>query len=339
MTVATPPVAAHTPDEQAVLRRLAALPGAIGITVPGDVDEAWERAAEEANRASRALARMGLYLVWLHAQLPEGQFAAGLRKHDIPQAQAAHAMRVAQLLLHAQTPRARARLLDLKPTQIKVLARLDPEELVEACEQGELDLDDVASMSPRMLSDEVRRLRAAKAVTDQRLVEARLEQDRIRAEAAAPVSVAGMPASLVCLRAEACAFAEAARLDLAALARQADVFLAAPDLGTHRPEREPHVRAGARVVMQHAAGTLAEAAAVYEHLRESLSAWLPEGEWTADDQPAPLTVDEARRIRRWRDTHAERMDKDARARETGRLARGEVRRGRGRPRKSATGTR
>ena len=333
MTAQTLPARPGNGDAQAVLARLSALPAPIGFTVPADVGEAWERAREEADRSARAIARMGLYLLWLQVHLDAPAFDAGLDAHRIAPAQAGHAMRIGQLLLHAETPVARERLLDLHPDQTSVLARLDPEDIASAIEQGELDLDAAAAMTPAMLRREVRRLTAARDLAAARLADERLDKERLLAESDAPRATEGMPASLVRLRGEATAFAEAARIDLAALARSAERFLDAPDLGTHRAEREPHLRAGARAAMLNAEAALAEAHAVVVQLRETLLAWLPEGEWTSADQPAPLTLDEARRIRRWRDVHVERLDAAATARETARIARGEVRRGPGRPRK------
>ena len=327
-------------DEQAASRLLAALPAAVGITIPADVDEAWERVVDEANRITRATVRLGAYLTWLRTRLSAQAFAAGIERHDIAPAQATAAMRIARLLLHAETPQ-RARLLDLKDSQLAQLARLDPDELAEACEQGELDLDDVASMSARMLREEVRRLRIAKSALGARLADERIRHKQREMEVSALSPTAGLPASIVRLRGEAAGFAEAARLDLAALARLADGLRDAPDLGARRPERARHLRDGARVLMLHAAAVLTEAADAYETLRGTLEAWLPaDGAWTAEDQPDPLTLAEARQVRRWRDTHAQRLDRDAAGREAERLARGEVRRGRGRPRKvTASGAR
>ena len=127
---------------------------------------------------------------------------------------------------------------------------------------------------------------------------------------------------MVRLRQEAAAFAEAANTDLAALVRQGEMLIEATDLGARRPERERHLREGARVVMLHLANQLTEASAAYERGREMLAAWLPKGEWTAGDQPAPLTAAEAAILRRWRETHVQRLNRDAGVREFSRLARG-----------------
>ena len=129
-------IVAPAGDEQAMMRRLANLPDSTGFLAPANVDEGWERACEEADRAARAIARMGLYLIWLQHHLSDEQFIAGVDAHDIPPAQAAYAMRVADLVLHADAPGTRERIMALAPARLRVLARLDGDVFAEAVESG-----------------------------------------------------------------------------------------------------------------------------------------------------------------------------------------------------------
>ena len=122
---------------------------------------------------------------------------------------------------------------------------------------------------------------------------------------------------------------------IAAIERQSHVLLEAPDLGDTRPERQRNLEAGAKPVVLHLAAVAASANAALAAVRERLRPWLPEGDWTPDNQPDPLTIEEVRRLAEWRDVHVRRMEWEAEHREAERLGQGEIKRGRGRPRKPA----
>ena len=174
-----------TADEDAVLCRPDSLPDSIGWTVQADTGDAWERVCEEANRAARAIVHMGLHLLWLRARLPSTEFAAGLDARGILSAQAGGAMRIANLLVHVEEPAVCERLLDMSPAHMKGLAILDPDELDEGIESGEIDIDEFSTMS----AAQARRWKDRCGVATERAVQECLEVHRIRAETEVPSPV------------------------------------------------------------------------------------------------------------------------------------------------------
>ena len=168
--------------------------------------------------------------------------------------------------------------------------------------------------------------------------DARAERERA-AELPPPARPGRWPASLGRARSEAAVLADEALARLSALRRHADRLLEAPDLGADRAERERNLREGARALYLHAAAAAESARRIAAEMRELLAPWLPEpGAWTADNQPEPLSAEEAASLEGWRAVHARRMNEAADRREAGRAAAGETARGRGRPPKSSAAT-
>ena len=333
------PISAPGDDGSETAASLQRLRERLDVVVSEDPDELFERAIEEGNRASRALARQGYYLLAAKALLSHGEFEGACTKRYIPPRRARESMRVTRLLVAAESrpdkmPGAVARrLLDLPPSKLEALARVDPEHIAEIDEKQAWDLlDDIDTMPVEMLRREVRRLRGKTDQQSERIAAQERELDQCRRAAGAPAG-SEHPASVTRARSEAAALADQALAVIAAVERQSAVLLEAPDLGETRPERARNIEAAAKPIVLQLAAVLSSASAAYRTARERLGDWLPEGEWSPDDQPLPLTLDELRRLSEWRDVHVRRMEWEAERREAERLGRGEIKRGRGRPRK------
>ena len=320
-------------DAADIAGRIQRLGADLDVVNPADAAEAWSRAVHEADRAARATARLGVYLVWLRTELPAPEFAAGLEARDIAAGTARHAMAAAKLLLSAPDG-LRVRLAKLTPARLGALASLDVDELASAHEQGELDLDDVAAMPVRMLRAEVRKLRRQREDLAAR-ASAAGEENRSLRRAAGFVAGPEFPASVARVRGEAAAFAEQALADIEALAEQGRRLLGATDLGRAREDREAAIAAGLRPTVLHLASVATAANAALADALERYADWLPAGAWGEADQPLPLPPAQVAELAEWREIHLRRMDAEAERREAERAGTGRVRRGRGRPRKFA----
>ena len=319
----------------ALAEQIERLGAQIDISMPSDIEEAWERAVEESNRAARAIVREGVYLLWLRSQLPHGEFLAGVEAWDFAPRQAQYAMRVAELLLRASnagTPPHLKKLLGLSRSRLIELARFDSEEFEEIQENNELDLDDVAVMPVRQLRKEVRRLRLKRDDLGIRLDLQRAQIQRLQSDVGV---IAGreFPASVVRTREEVAVFAEQAKLQIAAIVQQARRFLLSADLGQTRLERGRNIEEAAKPIALHIAAVIAAALDAQVEIQHQLADWLPSADWGAENQPSPLAIEQVRELAQWRDVHVRYMDAGADRREADRVERGAVKRGRGRPAK------
>lgn len=314
------------------------LEGVLQVTAPDGAEDAWDRAVSEANRSARALARMGYYLLLLRESLPHGEFESGCQARGLTRFRAAEAMRVARFLIAAHSrrsgPNVRAhahldRLLDLGPAKLRTLAEFSPQD-IDA--QGEIDIDEVDMMTTRELRDKYRKMRQ-KCTQIQSLSHDRL--DRIRElEAAAAPGPGRWPNSVARVRREAAAASMRAVEDIVELMRLAAEFPKSSDLGSDRRERERHLEAGARVLLLHLGGVVDVALDVLDEARELLGRWAPDMR-SADRQPDPAERELIERLGEWRLAHLGLRAREFEARESAAIASGEIRRGRGRPRKAA----
>lgn len=274
------------------------------------------------------------------ARLPHGEFQAACIARHIPPRRARESMRVTRLLIAVDSrpdklPGAVAnRLLDLPPTKLEALARVDPSHIAELDEQQAWDLiDDVDCMSIDMLRREMRKLRGKTAQQAERIAGQERELWQLRQAQGAPEAGSEYPASVTRTRSEAAVLSDQVLARIGAIRRLADELPRSPDLGERRSERAANFAAAARPLYLHAASVYAAAGELLQTLGHDLADWLP-GEWTPDTQPAPLSVEEAHRLMMWRDTHLRRMEGEAVLREDRRVREGEIKRGRGRPRKA-----
>ena len=308
--------------------------------IPSDsLEEALDRAVEEGNRASRALARQGYHLLEAKAFTPRGEFRAVYEARHIARQRAAEAMRVAQLLIAAEagpgkmTNAVVKRLLDLRPTKLEALARIDPETFAELDERQAWDLiDDVDCMPVDMLRREMRKLRGKDEQRGAQIRSRDLELEQWRRADGVAVAGSEYPASVTRTRSEAAVLSDQALARIGAIRRLADELPRSPDLGERRSERAVNFAAAARPLYLHAASVYAAAGELLKALKHDLTDWLPD-DWNPEQQPAPLSGEEAHRLTMWRETHLRRMEGEAVLREDGRVRSGEIKRGRGRPRK------
>ena len=304
-----------------------------------DTEELLDRAVEEGNRVSRALARQGYYLLAARERLPHGEFQAACTARHIPPRRARESMRVTRLLIAAEagpgkmTNAVVKRLLDLRPTKLEALARIDPETFAELDERQAWDLiDDVDCMPVDMLRREMRKLRGKDEQRGAQIRSRDLELEQWRRADGVAVAGSEYPASVTRTRSEAAVLSDQALARIGAIRRLADELPRSPDLGERRSERAVNFAAAARPLYLHAASVYAAAGELLKALEHDLADWLPD-DWNPEAQPAPLSVEEAHRLTMWRETHLRRMEGEAVLREDGRVHSGEIKRGRGRPRK------
>ena len=323
-----------------IAKALERLGAHLDVIASDDVNELFDRAVESGNRASREIARQGYYLLAAKSRIPHGEFQAACIARHIPPQRATEAMRVTRLLIAVDSrpdklPGAVARrLLDLPPTKLEALARIDPSHIAELDEQQAWDLiDDVDCMPLEMLRREMRKLRGKTAQQAERIAGQEHELWQLRqAQGVAPAG-SEHPASVTRTRSEGAVLSDQVLARIGAIRRLADELPRSPDLGEQRSERAANFAAAARPLYLHAAGVYAAATELLKTLGHDLADWLPE-EWTPDTQPEPLSIEEARRLALWRDTHLRRMEGEAVLREDRRIREGEIKRGRGRPRKA-----
>ena len=337
----TPAAAADDAAASALTERLVKFGERLDVVEPTNHDEAWERSIEEYDRGCRALVRSGFYFLWLKNQLARGEFHAGLESRHIAPRRAREAMQVAKFLMSiasADSPKRRTgaalgKLLNISPKKAMVLSRVDPEILVN---QGDLELEDIDCMSIAQLKKTLIKTRQKSKNSEAAAEHWRAEAQALRHAAGVATAGAEQPAAVTRARSEGAALADQGRAVIGALERQVEELLAATDIGDGRAERARNIEAAARPLILHLGAVAHMAFQKLEHAREILAQYLPDGEaWGLDDQPSPLTVEQAAELARWRGVHIRQMEADAAAREATRVARGEIKRKPGRPKKSA----
>ena len=238
-------------------------------------------------------------------------------------------MLVARLLM---TPVAKQlRLINLPQSKLEPLARVDPDVLEEAAKQG-WDPTALDCMSVEMLQDRIRKLEARNETAAKQVESLKQENWQLRSMDGVAVAGSEYPASVTRTRSEAAVLSDQALARIGAIRRLADELPRSPDLGERRSERAVNFAAAARPLYLHAASVYAAAGELLKALEHDLADWLPD-DWTPEQQPAPLSIEQARQLALWRETHLRRMEGEAVLREDGRVRSGEIKRGRGRPRK------
>ncbi len=291
------------------------------LRVPQEADEEtlWALVERTADSAALRLARSGACLARLRRDARPGEWRAKLTERRIDYRYAKYAMGAART---AATLVGAGGAIDKVPVRhLRELGRIEPAALAAALDDGRLGLDDIEGMTASALAAEVRRLRR--------------ENDRLRAAVPGGTAGAGplLPASVARARGEAAALADEAMHRIGLIRRHAELLLGASDLGEGRTERAANLAEGARPIVLHMASVLASAADAEESVRRMLGQWLPDAAWGEADQPAPLDLERARDLAEWRSIHVREAEGEALLRERRRVESGEVRRGRGRPRK------
>ena len=339
------------PDADELALQLERLGERLEITLAPTAEEGWERVVRALDRSTRLYAEAGIELLRLKSEMPHGDFQISLDDRRIPRQRAQEAMQIARLLLHLSKSPRRAYLpsdslqsgnksinidkfLSISPARAAALAAVEPEVLEQAIAEGAFDLDDVDIMPRDMLRREIRKLRRRQQQQSERMAKLSGENEELRRQLGGPPAGSEHPASVTRARAEAAALGDQALAVIAAIERHSWLLLEASDLGELRPQREKNIAAAAKPIMLHLGAVLSAAGSAYRVTRERLQAWLPEkDEWSPDDQPPPLTMAEAQRLAEWRDVHVRRLEWEAERREAERVGRGDIKRGRGRPRK------
>jgi len=327
---AAPPGAA-----EATAARLVKLGQRLDITLPADAEEAWERATDEYDRATRAMVRAGVYFLWLKERLPHGEFQAGVEARDIEPRRAREAMRVARWLMQLAAPAGSKRrpsavlkkVLDIGPQKLLALSRVSPEVFDNS---ADFDLTAVDCMSVRMLKKHLNKYQEKSENLFKQAEHWKSQAHTLMTATGAERAGSERPASVSRARSEGAALADQALAHIGALAHQADALLRADDLGADRAERTANLAAAAQPLALHIGAVASAALLALESMRETLGDYLP-ARWDAEHQPEPVSEALAHELGRWRAVHVRKMAAEAVDRENARVARGEVKRGRGRP--------
>lgn len=322
------------------------------ITLAPTAEDAWARVTMLLDRSSRQHAEAGIELLRLKSETSHGEFIRRLDEIHIPRRRASEAIAFGNILLHfsqaaetavalddskrvAYTQKNLQKLIAVSPSRAAALTAIDPEVLEHAVGAGDFDLDEIDCMPIGMLRSEIRRLRGKAERQADQIERLTTENAELRRRLGGSPAGGEHPASVTRARSETAAMADQALAVIAAIERESQILLEGRDLGETRPERQRNIEAAAKPIVLHLASVASSANAAFTAACELLQPWLPEGDWGAGDQPDPLTIEEVRTLADCRDVHVRRMEWEAERREAERISRGEIKRGRGRPRKPA----
>lgn len=330
---------------------LAALSDVAGVDLDAEAADHLDAAAAEIDRITRATIRMGLHLLAAQASIPRGEFVRTIEERGFPRQRAYEAIKIVRMLLAAAAApaeksanSARAdksvdacrprlqRLIAMGPARLEALSRLDP----EVIESADVDLlDDVEAMPVQMLRSEVRRLRRKNQDLSARADKSETALREATAGDGAPIPGAEFPASVTRARSEAAALGDQAIARIQSIARHAEQIGLQPDIGAVNSKRADNLRNAAGPLYLHLAAVRAAADEALRTVEHYLGDWLP-ADWSDPaHHPQPLTPAQAEQLAVHRDTHLRRMDSETVLREDARMRNGEIRRAKGRPRKTA----
>lgn len=144
---------------EGIVERLMTLNRVLDIHLPEQTEEIWHFAVQLENEAAVNMAKRGFIYLMLKERLPHGEFIKGLENIGVAARRARYAMTVAQMLT-ALPPAKTKSLIHIAGSKLIELARIPIETLEELTGSGELNLDEVDTMSVRELKAEVRKLKS-----------------------------------------------------------------------------------------------------------------------------------------------------------------------------------
>lgn len=329
----------------ASVERLMAIGRQIEFAIPEDTDELWDVVIELENRAVINDAKRGLAYLTLKGRLPHGEFEAALEEKRISRFRAAESMRIASLLLKVTDENSNVRLgahldpaqlLALPKKKLLALAAIPEETFRELGEQGELDLDEVATMPLKDLRDYARKLKALRHTAEaeaktlaEELSQARHEADTLRGHTHHRKAY---PPSVTRARQDGSILADRALMaidEIDALTKPWDSSTAEGYDLPAGDEGQAALTAGLGVLWFNLRAVQARAEKALTRLSEVYgeSGLLPGGE---EDLPL-MNEAEARKVISTREAMFQAAKSDAAGREQARQARGEAPKKRGRP--------
>ena len=173
-------------ETQSTVDRIVALNKQVDLDLPQEENELWDFVIRLENEASVNLAKRGLAYMMLKEMSARADFLSELSTRDISRQRAQEAMSVARMLMALPASKTKSISL-LGNRKLIELARIPTETLDELSENGELDLDEVDTMSVRELKRYVRQLKAKTeaAVFKQEAAELKVD-DLLMSREAAP---------------------------------------------------------------------------------------------------------------------------------------------------------
>jgi len=336
---------AHEPVATALatVDRLLAIGRQIELAIPEETEELWDLAIDLENRAAINDAKRGLVYLTLKERLPHGAFESAVQERGIAPQRAREAMSIANLLLRLGDGNSNRRLGgDFKPAELLALpkkkllalASIPPDALEAATQQGELNLDEVALMPINDLRNHARKLKGLQARADAEVVTLRDELSQARHQVDAlrghGIQSRSYPPSVLRARQDSTILAERALQSLDEIDEIVRVWedIRNSDVPSG-PPGEVALSAGLAVVWHNLRAVEARATYLLNRLHEVYgeTGLMPA---SADEIPL-LTEQEARRVLATREAMLVTAKIDKTARESARLAAGDVRRKAGRP--------
>lgn len=292
------------------------LPITRGKALTGKSLDDWLSKKEDVAAVSRV--ERGLGYALKKRELGHGAFQAWIKETGRSDRSVRECMRIAQMLIqlsHANAQRAT----HLQQRQLSVLASAPPKMVEALFDAGALDN---AEHIDREQLKEIIQLQKRCAN-----LEANLETAEARLHAQRRTTKQLWPASVVNCRMESSVLSEQAIAAVHAMRTEMQALLTAGDLANSKGERAVQMRAAIGPLYTNLMGVAAELHTMIRQVQTNFEDLLPKQSTDVD----MLTIDECEVHASHRDMMLQTMANDAIARRSARAARGEVKRGRGRP--------